>query len=96
MKTFTLECFEKGTAATYDATAHFLDSEMSIQISLDTLRQIVPRHSDLKTLVGIPMEREGVEVDSREIEESCNRLRREVTGLPWAIGFNLHKTRHQE
>jgi hypothetical protein len=96
MRMFVLDCFEKGIAATYEAIAHFLDSEMSIQISLDTLRHIVHRHPDSKTVVGIPMERERVEVDSREIGECYDRLRSEVTGLPSAMVFNLDETGHQE
>jgi hypothetical protein len=66
---FALECFENGTPATYDAIAHFINSEMSISVSLDALRHILLRHPCLKTVVGIPMERERVELDPREIEE---------------------------
>jgi hypothetical protein len=93
---FALKCFENGTPATHETIAHFIDSEMSISVSLDALRYILLRHPCLKTVVGIPMERERVELDPREVEEFYDRLRREVTGLPSAMTFNLDKTGHQD
>jgi hypothetical protein len=91
---FALECLENGTPATYEAIAHFINSEMSISISLDALRHILPRHPCLKSAVGIPMEREQVKLDPREIEEFYDRLHREVTGLPSTL--NLDETGHQD
>jgi hypothetical protein len=64
----------EGNCSDDEAIADFLDSEMSVHISLETLRHIVHHHPDLKTVVGIPMERERVEVDSREIEECSDRF----------------------
>jgi hypothetical protein len=76
--------------------AHFIDSEMSISVSLGALRHILLRHPCLKTVVGIPRERERVEGDPLEIEEFYDRLRREVTGLPSVMTFNLDETGHQK
>jgi hypothetical protein len=62
---FALEYFENGTPATYEAITHFIDSEMSISVSLDALRYILLRHSCLETVAGIPMEHERVELYPR-------------------------------
>jgi hypothetical protein len=40
---FMLECFEKCAPATYEMLAHFIDSEMSVAISLDAVRPVTRR-----------------------------------------------------
>jgi transposase len=55
---FALECFEKGTPATYEMIAHFIDSEMSAAISPDAVPHVMRRCPCFKIVTGIPMESE--------------------------------------
>jgi hypothetical protein len=55
---FVLECFEEGTPATYEMIAHFIDSEMSVAISLDAVQHVMRRCPCFKIVSGIPMELE--------------------------------------
>jgi hypothetical protein len=96
MCAFILECFEKGPPTTYEVIAHFLESEMSKCILLDTLRHLLGHHLWSRTVVGIPIERERAELDLREIGEFYDRLRGEMSGIPSAMFYNLDETGHQD
>jgi hypothetical protein len=76
--------------------AYFINSEISVAISLDAVRHVMHRCPCFKNVTGIPMERERVEVDFSEIENFYEGLQSEVTGLPSAMEVNLNETGHQD
>jgi hypothetical protein len=76
-------------------SAHFIDSEMSVAISLDAVRHVMGRCPCFKNLTGIPTERQQVEVDFSKTEHFYEDLESEVTGIPPVMVFNLDETGHQ-
>jgi hypothetical protein len=81
MRLLVWNCFEKGTQATNEAIANFLDLEISVSVSLDTLRHVLLRQPCFKTVVGVPMERERAELDPWEIRDANDLLRGEATRI---------------
>jgi hypothetical protein len=94
MVAYMLDCFARRSAAAYQTIADFLQSEMSITVPLRARRYLLHSNSSLRTVVGIPMEREGIEVDPREIEDFYDGLCGQVTVIPSARFFNLDETGH--
>jgi hypothetical protein len=76
--------------------AHFIDSEMSVAISLDAVWHVMGRCPCLKNLTEVPMKPEQVEMDFSEIEQFYEDLESEVTEIPPVMVFNLDETGHQD
>lgn len=62
----------------------------------DTLRHALCRHQSVRTVTGVPMERERVEVDPADIDTFYDELATLLQGIPGAFIFNIDESGVQE
>jgi hypothetical protein len=74
---------------TYPELLDMLQYAHNIVISGNTLRHIVRRMANIKTIIGVPMESERVHVDPAAIDAWFDDLERRVHAIPRGFVFNV-------
>ena len=77
---------------TFEYIANFVYDKFNFDISLDTLRHIVYRFPDFKTVTGVPMDKSRVMVDIHSIAEYFMGIKSIINNIPSAFIFNLDES----
>jgi hypothetical protein len=79
-----------------DNIKEYIDSHFHRQISSDSIRHILMRHGAVRSIKGVPMETNRLEVTADEINEYFALLFRTVHGAPAAFVFNMDEMGHHD
>jgi hypothetical protein len=82
----------KNRPVTYEQLADAIEYNFSKIVSTDALRHIIARMDDVKTVVGIPKEKERVDVDPAVVDKWYDDLVEEIDGIPRQFIFNVDET----
>lgn len=93
---FVHECFAQLDPPTYSQLIDFVQGTTEKVLIPDTMRKLIARFDDLKTVVGVPMEAERVKCNEADAELFYELLKDAVNGIPAAFIFNLDEAGFQE
>jgi hypothetical protein len=86
------ERYEARKPITYAELLDLLPYRHSVIISSDTLRHLVHNASTIKSIIGIPIEEERVQLDPAVIANWYADLARRIAGVPRQFIFNVDET----
>lgn len=92
MVDLTRDRFESRNPVTYPELLDLIQAHYDVSLCADTLRHIIRNLDAIKSVLGIPMERERVAVDPAEIEAWFRNLAAEVAGVPRDFVFNVDES----
>jgi hypothetical protein len=93
---FVREQFDIQKPVTFANLSEFIEIELGIVITADTLRHDVHRLAEFKIIEGVPFEADRLEADPEEVDEYFNCLQRILIDFPAAMIVNFDETRHCE
>ena len=82
--------------ASYEDIIDFLDYSHQINILPDTVRHMIRKCSCLKSIIGIPMEKERIMADPEKIQNFYSELEELIDDTPASLVFNLDESGFQE
>jgi hypothetical protein len=95
LETFIIDSFYDRNPVTYVDLLDFIDYRFQKSILPNTMRHIVAKMNNIKTVIGRPMEEERVRYDSDEIDLYYNRITEEFESLPAGVIYNLDESGFQ-
>jgi hypothetical protein len=87
---------QEDRAITYAELLDRLQSSHEIVISGDTLRHVVRNMSQIKSIIGVPMESERVDVDPAALTAWFDELEAKIEGIPRQFIFNIDEAGSSE
>ena len=90
------ERFSERIPVTYDEILDMLMYRFEKIVLPDTLRHIIYKNSDLKVIMGVPMEQSRINVSPEEIDGWYDYLNFSIEGIPGEFIFNIDETGCQE
>ena len=88
--------FTKGNPVSYDDILDCIYQEFHILMLPDTLRHLIKRSMDYKSIIGIPIEKERAQVTQESINKHFEDLSRNITGIPARFIFNADESGFQD
>ena len=92
IRNLTIEQMDAKKPLTYYLLLDKIQYEYGIMLKADTLRHIVRAHPELRTVRGVPMESQRVEVDSERITAWYDQLSSLINQVPAEFIFNVDET----
>ena len=91
-----IEGYENHDPMTFNDLVSFIGNEYAKYPEIGTLRSLVHRIEGLKTIIGIPMEKERVMVTNESISKHLFDLSLIIDNIPSSLVFNIDESGFQE
>jgi hypothetical protein len=96
MFTYITAEFQQGNPVSSDAILDWLQTQHHLAILPDTLRHLIRRCADFKTILGVPTEAKRCCLTIEAIEQHFSQLAQETENVPPAFIFNADESGFQD
>ena len=96
IEAFVDEVFARSEPVTYIDLQDFIHKEFGLDLLPDTVRHLVYSSNALKTVQGVPMEKNRLQCDPSEVDRFYELLDSDLQGIPSSLVFNLDESGFDE
>ena len=93
---FIMTCFLQKEPVSYVDLFYFFDNHFGLQLNMDTIRHIVYKFENFKTITGKPMEDERIMCDTDEIDEYFNHIEQIIGDIHSSFVYNIDESGFQD